>query len=248
MLKKIFCSLMSVTFVFFISQCDAFSGDSHGTLLKSKIYRDSNLFNNLKKMSEAKVGDLVTFGAYEQDNNLGNGPEDIDWIVVKADKKNLLLLSLYGLDTKQFGSDLSHSNTWDKSNLRKWLNKSFLKNAFTDKERKCIPDVICPPDSFNGKIKNYPGQKTQDRIFILSASEVVELLSDYKCLATPYAVANGAYYWEEGDNSALWWLRTPGKDAGHIAVVDYSSHIFIEGVFPNDAKITVRPAMWITLP
>ena len=31
----------------------------------------------------AEKGDTVTFGRYEQDNNPGNGPEPIDWIVLR---------------------------------------------------------------------------------------------------------------------------------------------------------------------
>lgn len=47
-----------------------------------------------------KLGSIVTFGQYEQDNDPENGPEPIEWFVVNLDKGNhrVLLLSRYVLD------------------------------------------------------------------------------------------------------------------------------------------------------
>ena len=46
----------------------------------------------------------VFFGKYEQDGDLSNGPEDIEWIVLDIDKKNneALLLSKYVIDVKPY--------------------------------------------------------------------------------------------------------------------------------------------------
>ena len=52
--------------------------------------------------STVRIGDIVTFGRYEQDNNLDNGPEEIDWIVLDIQGDKALLLSKYGLDAKQY--------------------------------------------------------------------------------------------------------------------------------------------------
>ena len=43
------------------------------------------------------VGDIIQFGHYEQDNNLDNGSEAIEWIVLDYDEANhkVLLLSKY---------------------------------------------------------------------------------------------------------------------------------------------------------
>lgn len=78
------------------------------------------------------VGDIITFGHYEQDNDLNNGEEPIEWIVLKTDvKKNrVLLLSRYGLDAHHFDVDTYYYG-WDKSEIRKWLNSTFLKSAFS---------------------------------------------------------------------------------------------------------------------
>lgn len=47
----------------------------------------------------------VTFGRYEQDNNLGNGPEPIEWIVLDSNNGEVLLLSKYGLDVKKYNDE-----------------------------------------------------------------------------------------------------------------------------------------------
>ena len=51
-----------------------------------------------------KVGSIVTFGQYEQDNNTGNGPEEIEWIVLDVQDGKSLLLSRYGLDAKPYNT------------------------------------------------------------------------------------------------------------------------------------------------
>ena len=56
-----------------------------------------------KAESFRTVGNIVAFGRYEQDNDLTNGPEPIEWIVldvVDGEKTKALLLSKYGLDAK----------------------------------------------------------------------------------------------------------------------------------------------------
>ena len=39
------------------------------------------------------AGDTVVFGRYEQDNNMENGPEPIEWIVLNVDDGKALLLT-----------------------------------------------------------------------------------------------------------------------------------------------------------
>ena len=64
------------------------------------------------------VGNIVTFGRYEQDNKTENGPEEIEWIVLDYDEKNqkTLLLSRYGLDAKRYNEDYQVT-TWSECTL-----------------------------------------------------------------------------------------------------------------------------------
>ena len=47
--------------------------------------------------SAPQAGDHVFFGQYEQDNDLKNGPEPIEWLVLEDDGESILLLSRYCL-------------------------------------------------------------------------------------------------------------------------------------------------------
>ena len=46
----------------------------------------------------SKQGDIIVLGHYKQDNDLSNGKEPIEWIVLSNEEEKILLLSKYGLD------------------------------------------------------------------------------------------------------------------------------------------------------
>ena len=52
----------------------------------------------------AAVGSVVTFGRYEQDNDLSNGPEPIEWTVLDVRDGKSLLISRFGLECRPLGS------------------------------------------------------------------------------------------------------------------------------------------------
>ena len=41
----------------------------------------SRTFTGIANAADAKAGDIIIFGSYEQDNDLSNGAEDIEWLV-----------------------------------------------------------------------------------------------------------------------------------------------------------------------
>ena len=80
------------------------------------------------------VGDTITMGRFEQDNNTGNGAEAIEWLVLDVRDGKALVISKYGLITSYYGK----SYAWEASEIRRWLNGAFLNEAFDDAERACI--------------------------------------------------------------------------------------------------------------
>ena len=56
-------------------------------------------------LADAEVGDHVSFGTYEQDSDDSNGPEEIEWIVLKVEPDRVLLISKYALDRKTYSFD-----------------------------------------------------------------------------------------------------------------------------------------------
>ena len=88
-----------------------------------------------------KVGNIVTYGHYEQDNNTSNGKEAIEWQVLAVDGDKILVISRYGLDAQPYNTK-DTSVTWETCSLRSWLNGSFLFDAFDIEERQSICTTI----------------------------------------------------------------------------------------------------------
>ncbi len=79
--------------------------DAYESLIALNGYKDSaekasEIFGQYKieKLKIAEVGDIVYFGAYEQDNNTSNGKEDVEWIVLAKENEKALVISKYALD------------------------------------------------------------------------------------------------------------------------------------------------------
>ena len=96
--------------------------DSNDNLYNS--INNSRCINENPKDTLPSLFDTIKFGKYEQDNNLENGPEDIEWIIVqiKNDKKFVTLMSKYILDYIEYQHDDIEDKTWETSDIRKFLN------------------------------------------------------------------------------------------------------------------------------
>ena len=180
---------------------------------------------------EFNVGDIITFGRYEQDNDTLTEPEPIEWRVISKDADgHILVISEKILTTLQFNNS-NHgaldNATWHNSTIRTWLNgydgsyntmnvrysDSFIDVAFTDAERaKIIPKEL-----------DVDTKKTTDKVFLLNNDEVAQYFPDpIARLAEPtrYALRRGLYVYgaESGVTSvgtcneircySTWWLRT----------------------------------------
>ena len=86
---------------------------------------------------ETSVGDIVYFGRYEQDNQLDNGSEPIEWIVLDKVDDEFLLITSDIIDEVCY-NDVWEETTWADCSLRDWLNGKFLYDAFTDEQRSSI--------------------------------------------------------------------------------------------------------------
>ena len=147
-------------------------------LLKKLTYTDSQSIANEiypkltldERIQCAEVDDDITFGKYEQDNDLTNGKEDISWIVLSRDSEKLFLISKNILDYRQYDTEeLLYEQgydyiTWWKSSLRDWLNNDFLNSAFSyDEKQKLLKTSVF--DSGEEK------EKYSDYVTLLSSDE-----------------------------------------------------------------------------
>ena len=203
-------------------------------------------------LSTAKAGDKVLYGSYEQDNDTSNGKEDIEWLVLTKEGNKLLLISDKGLDSQQYNKSYNDV-TWETCTLRKWMNNTFLNEAFGIEEQAIIQSTNVSADK-NPEYDTDPGKVTTDKVFLLSINEVYRYSAsdeERMCAPTAYAIANDAYtsdsYTKDGVSPCWYWLRSSGLTQD-CAAYGYPDGDVCEGGARVDYEgICVRPAIWISI-
>ena len=189
--------------------------------------------------------DEYLFGTYEQDNDLSDGEEEIEWIVIAREESRVLLMSKYALDCMPY-EDAEPGADWASSSVREWLNGEFLNGAFDDIEREMILTAAAQPGvSIRGPAA---GSDAGDAVFLLSDKETEKLLRWNKakvCLPTEYAAARGAEI--NIDGSCSWWLRSQGMSPSFAAYVHTFGGVVSGGISVNNGGVAVRPALWISV-
>mgnify|MGYP001036542408 CR=1 FL=1 len=235
-----------------MERIDAQDYETAYMLLDDLDYKDSKeKQENIKPqyyreiLMKANVGDTVSFGSYEQDNDISNGKEDVEWLVLEVKDGKVLLISKYALDCQQYNTSYTKV-TWETCTLRKWLNNGFVNAAFSDNEKAMISTVTVSADK-NPEYSTNPGSATTDKVFLLSINEAEKYFSSdeaRKCAPTAYAKAQGAY---TSNGTCWWWLRSPGDDQLGAALVDSVGDVYYNGNYVNIDGDCVRPALWINL-
>lgn len=231
---------------------------------KDDKYSDSvQLMSNIREKAfterrqNASLGGTIYLGAYEQDGNTENGKEDIEWYVLKEEDNRILVLSVKALDYQPFATTGAEA-TWADSYIRKWLNNTFLNEAFTDEEKVIIANSLVPADT-NPEYSQFgidPGVDTQDKIFLLSTREfdrAHHLIEYARAGEKTRYVENIIPKSTSSDASNSWWLRTQGIYYRYISVVNSKGKLYAVdtltseglGIWPTEAL--VRPAMWIII-
>ncbi|MCR4961017.1 MAG: zinc ribbon domain-containing protein [Lachnospiraceae bacterium] len=187
---------------------------------------EDNIIDKLTGKSaikNAQVGDIITFGQYEQDGDSSNGMEDLEWEVLDVEDGKALLITRYVID--QICYNEKHEEvTWETCSLRQWLNEEFYNNAFSSKEQSYILETDLKNED-NQRYGTEGGNDTVDKVFCLSVSEILkyykfnEYNEDEKrgysqelvTAPTEYAKKMGVYYytfgWEDDDKE---WLEDMG--------------------------------------
>ena len=137
--------------------------------------------------------------------------EPIKWRVLTdnySGKK--LLLAANVLMPHRFDSE---NNNYKDSDIRGWLNGTFLNAAFTSVTMVGIAQTTVDNsrDSTGDPVNNYTCDNTNDKIFLLSRKEAEQYgLDDAGRIrnVTDYSKACGIQVGESG-TSATWWLRSP---------------------------------------
>ena len=191
-----------------------------------------------------KMGETIEFGNYPQDKDGTEKP--IEWIVMKNEGNQVLLLSKYVLDAKSYNEEWEDV-TWETSDIRQWLNNEFYTAAFNKSEKAKIQTSLTKNED-NSKYGTSGGNDTEDKVFLLSEKEAETLFSNDDeriAKATGYAEKSGAYVNEE--KAAWWWLRSPGRYSSSAAVVGSDGWVYGDGSIVSGAYDGVRPALHLNL-
>lgn len=188
-----------------------------------------------KKQPSYKGFVTIKFGRYPQASKNENAL--IEWLVLKNDGSKALLISKYALDCQQYHTSRIFG-TWKTCTLRKWLNGTFISNAFSHEEQAMILSTTTE------------SADTKDRVFLLSRDEAWEYFSSdstRQCQGTAYCYAQGAY--KTGNGNCKWWLRSP-VGSGYTAYVydgNLEDYYGKKSCCVDNDDIAVRPALWIDL-
>ena len=213
-----------------------------------------------------QVGGYVLFGRYEQDNNLNNGAEDIEWLVLDYDAagNKALLISRYGLDVQYYNTPRAEV-TWETCYLRAWLNGYFYSTAFSAAEQSAIltTDVDNSSSQCYSNYSQNGGKNTQDKIFLLSYGEANRYLnvrhwslsgaeSNVAARTSPTAYAkskdaitDSSAKTAENAAGTKWWMRSPGDNQDEGSYVDTDGAL-LSG-YVNRSGVVIRPVCWIDL-
>ena len=187
------------------------------------------------------VGNTVSFGRFEQDNNKSNGKEEIEWIVLDVQSDRSLLISKYALNCYPYNS--THKKvSWENCGLRSYLNSSFI-TVFNAYERARIQTVA-------NKVENRPNATIEDQVFLLDIYEAEKYFKsdeDRRCEPTAFAKEQGANdFWKKTPNHCFWWLRSKGSD-DHAPIVYGDGSIDYGGFLVEVKDVAIRPALWVML-
>jgi len=199
---------------------------------------DNDPVNPKSETEETVNYEVIQFGNYNE--------EPIEWRVLEKQDDKMLIIAEHVIADKKYYSVLDEI-TWDKSDLRKWLNDEFLNEAFTKEEQQRIILSILKNDP-NPVCGTSGGDATQDKIFCISEEDVKKYFKNDKdriCTPTEPVIKSGFLVKEK--NACHWWLRSPGRTNLMAASVFPNGMVFGFGMAVNWGSIGVRPAMWISI-
>ena len=192
--------------------------------------------------------DYLYFGQYYEDES-STVKQPIKWRVLSVNGDDAFLLADEGVDCQRY-NESEEAVTWETSTIRKWLNETFMKEAFNEKEQNSIKDTMITTEN---------SEDTTDKVFLLSKEEVgnvtygfdpeIDSISGTRSInITNYCKSKGARMLQIEYYSGFydpWWLRTTEKDNTYAATADMWNGIVSS--YMTNSRHAVRPAIHIDL-
>jgi hypothetical protein len=193
----------------------------------------------------AAIGNTLKFGMYE-------------WRVLDVQGDRTLIISKDVTHKKRY-NETKDDVTWETCTLRKWLNEDFLGTFNREEQSRII--LTTNLNENNQWYDTAGGNQTQDRIFLLSISEVIKYFGDSGDLTQrpnnkrmyqgkSYAIVDefsSARISEHNGSRSSWWLRSSGYSNNHAVLIDKSGDLGIAGLYVSHDRVGAHPALWLNL-
>lgn len=206
--------------------------------------KENDLYSTLEKSNGWDKNNDIIIGKekYHRAKKSYFKYEPIKWRVIKCENGEALLLSDIVLDKQKYNKRLKKV-TWEKSTLRKWLNKKFMNRAFSSSEQEAIRTTkVINEDNYYYKTDG--GNDTLDKIYLLSLSETDEE-KEYG-FTDSYGMTIKYSNYADLDDYQYWWLRTPGEKNISAAAVDMFGEAYVGGG-ESDMELGIRPVLHLNL-
>lgn len=185
--------------------------------------------------------------------------EPVKWRVlsINEDGTDAFLMADKVLAVQPYAADDSKEITWDKSDIRQWLNYDFAEVAFTEAEKEAIreTEVSTEANPWSGLSG---GTTVTDKVYLPSIEEMTTAAYGFgtdsgeadtrKMKVTDFVTVEGTKSWTS--YSDVYWMRSAGSEKGHPAYIGE----WDEGVIPaqttaNSCKsaLGVRPVLHVDL-
>lgn len=188
--------------------------------------------------------------------------DPIKWRVlsINSDGTDAFLMADQTVDLAQYYEEGEVEITWEKSDIRQWLNSEFIDKAFTESEKGMIKETTVK--TADNELSGEPGgNDAEDKIYLPSIEEMLtpsygfssdpdeDATRSVSC--TAYAGRGGSVR-TDGYNAEVYWLRSPGPKPGYPAKVGRfaSGNVLINPDTVEDSSSTflgVRPVMHVDL-
>ena len=212
--------------------------------------KENDLYSTLEKSNGWDKNNDIIIGKekYHRAKKCYFKYEPIKWRFIKCENGEALLLSDIVLDKQKYNKRLKKV-TWEKSTLRKWLNKKFMNRAFSSSEQEAIRTTkVINEDNYYYKTDG--GNDTLDKIYLLSLSETDEAKETEEAkeygFTDSYGMTIKYSNYADLDDYQYWWLRTPGEKNISAAAVDMSGKAY-GGGGESDMELGIRPVLHLNL-
>lgn len=206
--------------------------------------KENDLYSTLEKSNGWDKNNDIIIGKekYHRAKKSYFKYEPIKWRVIKCENGEALLLSDIVLDKQKYNKRLKKVS-WEKSTLRKWLNKKFMNRAFSSSEQEAIRTTkVINEDNYYYKTDG--GNDTLDKIYLLSLSETDEE-KEYG-FTDSYGMTIKYSNYADLCDYQYWWLRTPGEKNISAAAVDMFGEAYVGGG-ESDMELGIRPVLHLNL-